>query len=130
MGRVNIAYREYADIVPRIFILVWQRRLILFHSPFNETAEDFEDYFNVYELPMKLAEIVAAMSWERLGETAGRYIGRVPVDPVAVAVAETRGQRIARLFRSPPIRPAPSKPPLWGFSDLSIDDSVLRSLSL
>ena len=83
MARVGIsAYRDFWDL-PRIFILKWRKRLILFDCPFDENTEDFADHFLVYELPMALARRLAPpASWIGLADH-GKYLGRVPVKEVS-----------------------------------------------
>jgi len=75
-----IRYREFWDI-PRIFVVRYQGKMFLFDCAFDETAEDFPDYYRVYHLP-ELGEDEMTGSWDKLHQRATQYVGDVLVGSV------------------------------------------------
>lgn len=76
---VDIIYREFYD-VPRIFVFLLEDRWFLMDSPFDDTADEYPDYYVLYELPDDF--VVPSGSWEGLPQVAVRALGRVPLDSV------------------------------------------------
>lgn len=75
-----IQYREFWD-VPRIFLVPYQEKWFLFDCEFDETAEDFPDYYRVYVIPKPCDEELAG-SWDNLHEKAMQYLGEVLIQKV------------------------------------------------
>lgn len=75
-----IRYREFWD-VPRIFLVPYQGNWFLFDCAFDETTEDFPDYYRVYVIPEPSEEELAG-SWDKLHEKAMRYAGAIPIQRV------------------------------------------------
>ncbi len=76
LGRVAIVFWDYCDF-PRVFIVRWHGRLLLFNCPFD-VREDYEDYFAVYELLPAIEGHLSERPWPALA-SEGIFLGRVPV---------------------------------------------------
>lgn len=77
---VSIQYRDFYD-VPRIFLLRHQEYLLLFDSAFDEDADEYSAFYEVYLLP-ELSQEMLIGSWAHLKQTASRRLGRIPVAEV------------------------------------------------
>jgi Transposase DNA-binding len=75
-----ITYRDFWD-VPRIFLARHGEGVLLFDCPFDETMEDYPDFYQVYLLP-RLQEEELGGSWDKLPLRACRRLGAIPVDSV------------------------------------------------
>lgn len=75
-----IQYREIWD-VPRIFLVSFDGRTVLFDCPFDEASEDYPDSYKVYVLPDATEEELAG-SWEKLYKRAVSFLGKVPIERV------------------------------------------------
>jgi hypothetical protein len=76
----EIIYRDFWD-VPRIFIARHDDKQYLFDCKFNQSADDYEQTYQVYILS-ELAEDELDGSWEDLSEKAEIRIGEVLVSSV------------------------------------------------
>ncbi len=82
MGQsIPIEIREFWD-VPRIFLAPYQGKLFLFDCVFDETTEDFPDYYQVYQLPDLRREDLAG-SWAQLSTKAVHSFGKVPIQRIS-----------------------------------------------
>jgi hypothetical protein len=75
-----ILYRGFWD-VPRVFLVNWRDQTILFDCLFDESIEDYPDFYRVFIVPSFTAEELAG-SWADLYEKAIKEIGVVPVQKV------------------------------------------------
>jgi hypothetical protein len=76
----EILYRDFWD-VPRMFIVQHDGQRYLFDCKFNQSADEYEDMYQVYALP-ELTENELDGSWEGLSEKAEVHIGEVLVSSV------------------------------------------------
>jgi hypothetical protein len=79
-GWVPIHYREVWD-VPRIFVVRYGNRFLLFDCPFDEAIEDYPDSYHVYLMP-PLTEQDLTGSWGHLAERAIEHLADVPISHV------------------------------------------------
>ena len=75
-----ILYRDFYD-VPRMFVVRRGGTSLLFDGSFDDTLDDYPDFYEVYELPPLAAEQLAE-SWRDLAGRAVRRLGRVAVADV------------------------------------------------
>jgi hypothetical protein len=75
-----ITYCELWD-VPRIFLVTWHGRTVLFDCAFDEDTEDYPDFYRVYILPPLSAEELAG-SWADFYQKAIEEVGVVPIKNV------------------------------------------------
>lgn len=80
MPWLPLKYREYYDL-PRAFVVEYRHALYFFDSRFDAETDEYSDYFDVYRLPMELANTLDQMSWEHL-DLMGEVVGRVPTTAV------------------------------------------------
>lgn len=78
--KTGILYRDFWD-VPRIFVVRHRGVQYLFDCTFNESVEDYEEVYRVYEL-LAMPEDVLNGSWEGISKKAKSYLGEVPVTSV------------------------------------------------
>jgi hypothetical protein len=76
----QIRYREFYD-VPRIFLVRIGERDLLFTGLFDESLDEYPDFYDVYLMP-PLGEDELRGSWVNLHEKATRRLGRIPVTEV------------------------------------------------
>jgi hypothetical protein len=88
--RVPITYRDFYD-VPRIFLASHQGILFLFDCEFDDDVDDYPDVYKVFVMPA-LERRDLHGSWERLSQSATRYLGEVPVN--LISFDETRRRTI------------------------------------
>jgi len=86
-SRLPIQYRDFYD-VPRVFLVEFKQRRLLFESRFDDAADEYSDDYNVYLLSEVNPSDLSG-SWEHLA-TRGRPIGRVPVSRIAFDVSRRR----------------------------------------
>ena len=77
---IPIEYRDFWD-VPRIFLARYDGKLFLFDCAFDETTEDFPDFYQVYILP-NLDEKELADSWAHLSSRAIHCFDKVPIERI------------------------------------------------
>ncbi len=75
-----IQYRDFWD-VPRIFVVTYQKKVLLFDCAFDDETEDFPESYRVYTLPSLRNEDLAG-SWAKLSMQATQYLGEVPINKV------------------------------------------------
>lgn len=85
---ISIEYREFWD-VPRIFLARYEGKLFLFDCVFDETTEDFPDYYQVYQLPNLEPEELAG-SWAHLSTKAILCFGKVPIQRIPFDASKRR----------------------------------------
>lgn len=77
---IPIRYREFWD-VPRIFLVHYQGKCVLFDCLFDEAIEDYPDSYKVYVIPEPSEEELAG-SWDKLHEKAILDMGEIPIRKV------------------------------------------------
>lgn len=75
-----IRYRDFYD-VPRIFLVSYDGRQLLFDCAFDEELDDYPNEYCVYLMP-PLTEADLAGSWEQLPRMAKRFLGQVGINEV------------------------------------------------
>jgi hypothetical protein len=75
---------QYVDFynVPRTIVLRAHGRWLQLRSAFDETADDFEAEYSVYQLPESFEPIPKGRSWKFLDEIELACIGKIPVREV------------------------------------------------
>lgn len=73
-------YRDFYD-VPRVFLLRHEGRLLLLDSPFDDDADEYSAFYDVYLMP-ELSQEMLEGSWAHLRESTSRLLGRIPVAAV------------------------------------------------
>ena len=91
MDMTPITYRDFWD-VPRIFVARRNGAMLLFDCAFDETTEDYPDFYRVYLLP-DLRDDDLAGSWDKLHLKARRSLGEILV--ASVRFDETRRRAVA-----------------------------------
>ena len=76
----KFTYRDFYD-VPRIFVVRYDGRLLLFESLFDEQADDYTTEYDVYLLPDLADQDFKPISYE-LSLRAVRKLGVIPVREV------------------------------------------------
>jgi len=79
-NKVGILYRDFYD-VPRMFIVHYEGRVILFDCKFDEVADEYSETYKVYFLP-DLGDEVLKGTWDNLSDSATDFLGEVPVKDV------------------------------------------------
>lgn len=79
-GWAPIQYRDFWD-VPRIFLVPYQGKWVLFDCPFDEATEDFPDFYRVYVISEPSDEDLAG-SWDKLHEKATHFSGDIAIAKV------------------------------------------------
>jgi hypothetical protein len=74
-----------------MFLVEYQGQSYLFDSPFDETADEYADHYDVFRMPEPTPKALG-QSWSGLRHSASEELGRVPV--VAVQFDETRRNSI------------------------------------
>lgn len=77
---VPIKYLGYYD-VPRNFIVRYRGNTLLFDCAFDETLDDYWEYYKVYVLP-PLRDEELPKDWTTLPARATGYLGQVPIGRV------------------------------------------------
>ena len=67
---IPFKYRDFYD-VPRLIVVRWKRNLFLLDSRFEDTTDEYSEYYSVYSLPPDTI-IPEAGSWEHLVSKADR----------------------------------------------------------
>jgi hypothetical protein len=88
---VPITYRDFYDI-PRAIVVKRSGLLYFFDCAFDEMADEYPDFYNVYLLPAEMAAIIDESSWEGLAEQ-GKFLARVPVRDVKLDVSRRASMR-------------------------------------
>ncbi|MGH9840761.1 MAG: hypothetical protein ACREEM_18440 [Blastocatellia bacterium] len=76
----NIQYRDFYD-VPRIFLVKYEGRQLLFDCPFDDELDDYSVSYRVYVMP-PLSDAELEGSWENFPHLATSCLGTVPVNRV------------------------------------------------
>jgi len=80
-----IQYREFYDF-PRVFIIEYGGRFLLFDGPFDEEIDEYSPFFTVFEMSSdKLQPFLGQdmlLLWESLPSLATKRIGKIPVSDV------------------------------------------------
>ncbi len=75
-----ISYGCFHD-VPRIFLIRYQAKLLLFESRFSKETDDYETLFRVYLMP-ELTKEQIKQSGDRLSSLSEKLIGCLPVKQI------------------------------------------------
>ena len=73
-------YRDFYD-VPRIFLLDYDDRYLLFDCCFDSNADEYSTSYEVFVLP-KLSEQELSGNWDKLYQKASSRLGKVIVSQV------------------------------------------------
>lgn len=81
VGELRIRqYRDFWD-VPRMFVVEFRGRTLLFDCPFDDAREDYAAEYTVYDMP-DLPDAVLAQPWAELPGRARRRLGALVVSDV------------------------------------------------
>jgi len=75
-----ITYFEFYD-VPRLFVVEWQERFIVFDCPFDEDLDDYPAQYTVYSA-LKRPQVRIDRAWIRDLPIRNRPDGQVPVGSI------------------------------------------------
>jgi hypothetical protein len=78
--QIPIKYLGFWD-VPRNFIVRYRGNTLLFDSAFDETLDDYWDFYKVYVLP-PIRDDELPKDWTILPARATGYLGEVPIAQV------------------------------------------------
>lgn len=95
--RIPFTYGEFYD-VPRMIRFSFEGEWYFLRSEFDEGADEYSDFYDIYRLPFRTEEEIAADPhyWANLGDEA--RLGRIGV--ADLGLDETRRQSIdARAFQ-------------------------------
>lgn len=100
MSWLPIKYRDFHDM-PRAIVVEHKGDVYLIDSPFNNTAGEYPDYFDVYRLHPDVASRLDASSWEALA-SEGDLVGRVPANAVELDPSRrtAMNEAVFRLLRN------------------------------
>jgi hypothetical protein len=71
-------YRDFHD-VPRVFIVEWRGKLLLFDCAFDDELDEYPDDYNVHEIAK---DISIPRDWTDISAFATRVCGQIPVREV------------------------------------------------
>jgi hypothetical protein len=73
-------YREFYD-VPRVFLVDWAGKSLLFDCLFDEELDDYPDSYTVYQVAA-ISPWESERAWPSPKDLGGRRIGKIPVSRV------------------------------------------------
>jgi hypothetical protein len=82
-------YFDFYD-VPRAIVLQVHGRWLLLQSIFDETADDYETEYSVYQLPESFEPIPNGLPWKFLDELELKCIGKISVREVRFDVSKRK----------------------------------------
>jgi hypothetical protein len=94
---ISFKYRDFYD-VPRLIAVECQGQLILLDSPFDESKDEYSDFYTVFLLPADV-RVPESGSWEHLISEALRKLGTVRVGEMAFDSTRRKALDPAPLFR-------------------------------
>ncbi len=103
--QVPIQYREFYDI-PRMFIVEFNGSQFLFDGSFDDSMDEYPDYYNV-SLLGHLTNKELAGSWEAIGQRPLRQLGRVQTSAVRFDPTKRKSidaELLKHLLAAPPAR--------------------------
>jgi hypothetical protein len=90
-----VAYRDFCD-VPRIFLIVVDKRTILLDCPFDERLDEYPDEYAVYELRDFHLDALPR-DWTELSRQGADYKGRVQARNVIFDASKRKQIKCAEL---------------------------------
>lgn len=91
MNTIPITYGEFYD-VPRMIAFHIDREWYFMRSYFNEEADDYNDFYDVYLLPFQSEDEFKSNPNYWMNLSNALHLGRMPID--AVGLDETRRRTI------------------------------------